>query len=492
MNRRPADRSTIERLIGHSERIIRDYEQLLGNVETAKAQFDAISDNGASSLESLRLILEVLSGGVAGMHECAIALCGLLQTDSVYEKRYQMRMINLSQYEWCRYLVGRDGKGVFVQLCKLFSDCRDNDTTDHLQDIGNRIRTLSSACNVCLRNVTAHYDSPSKIYCELVKLNDEDVYVRRIGSQMEIADKIMSFINAVLDAICFRISAGAETSAQSAATEAELRSLVNDRVVEQLRQRSDLRKSVAGSLAAGWKQIESLRKNCDKNERCIEWSRCRGVNPERLRNLRSLIIFDWTIAFMFLDCACVMNSYFNASTRIARSVCLHRIYMLETAMLTHLYGYDEEHRRKSIWQGIKNLAEFAAHPASPEIERRLQECTSLLDCDRRNLYTHYREDDSSNIAERWRDFRDMDHVEELFRLQKLLVLCKDIRSYACSLLTEMAKTEKAKTQEGRRRMEDTVSKIRNIGITSGSRELTDAAETIQDLLEKFGFGSGGH
>lgn len=118
------------------------------------------------------------------------------------------------------------------------------------------------------------------------------------------------------------------------------------------------------------------------------------------------------------DLTCAMNSYLNASTMLDGSVCLHRIYMIETAALTHLYGYKEEYRQKSIWYKIKKIAEFTAIQDSTQIEHRLSEHTAILNCNRRNLYTHYWENGSSNISKRWQDFQKMDSCQRIIPTSK--------------------------------------------------------------------------
>lgn len=96
MKKRPASTESIANLINNSQQTIRNYEQLLHDVEEAKAILQATPDSNKSSLEFLQLTFEILSGGTAGMHECTIGLCRILQASNVYEKRYHMQTINLN------------------------------------------------------------------------------------------------------------------------------------------------------------------------------------------------------------------------------------------------------------------------------------------------------------------------------------------------------------------------------------------------------------
>src|SRR5699024_9303195 len=145
-----------------------------------------------------------------------------------------MQTINLNQFEWCKYLLGKDETGVFAQYCNLFSECSDHETLTYLQDIRDSIRSLGVKCNSKLRNITAHYDDPLKIYQELILLNDEDKYVRRIGLQMEIYDKIVLFVKSVFDAIQSHIPSKKTNSGHQSTPEIDLQALINDQIANAL------------------------------------------------------------------------------------------------------------------------------------------------------------------------------------------------------------------------------------------------------------------
>ena len=481
MRKRPASKESIANLIKNSQQTIQNYERLQHDVEETKAIFETILDNDKFSLEFLQLTLEILSGGTAGMHECTIGLCRILQASNVYEKRYHMQTINLNQFEWCKYLLGKDETGVFAQYCNLFSECSDHETLTYLQDIRDSIRSLGVKCNSKLRNITAHYDDPLKIYQELILLNDEDKYVRRIGLQMEIYDKIVLFVKSVFDAIQSHIPSKKTNSGHQSTPEIDLQALINDQIANALH-KTELQRTIDEQLPTAWNEIEHLGKDYHLCQKTIEFFLQQNIDPSPMRHMLSLLEFQWVVTFMRLDLTCAMNSYLHASTMLDRSVCLHRIYMIETAALTHLYGYKEEYRQKSIWCKIKRIAEFATIPDSTRIEHRLSEHTAILNCDRRNLYTHYWENGASNISKRWQDFQTMDHVQTLYRLQDLILLCKDICSYTASLLSEMDKSQKKRSAETTRQINEMICKIKDMGVKFNNQDIINSAEKLHAIL----------
>lgn len=484
MKKRPASTESIANLINNSQQTIRNCEQLLHNVEEAKAVLKATHDSNKSSLHLLRLTFEILSGGTAGMHECTIGLCRILQTQNVYEKRYHMQTINLNQFEWCKYLLGKNETGVFAQFCKLFSECTNNETLAYIHDIRDSIRSLGVKCNSKLRNITAHYDNPLNIYQELILLNSEDEYVQRLSDQMEIYDKIILLVKSIINTIQSRIPTEKAISSHKPVTEIDLQTLINNQIANVLH-KTELQKTINEQLSTAWDEIEHLRKNYHMCQKMIEFFQQQNIDPSLAQNMLSLLDFQWAVTFMRLDLTCAMSSYLNASTILDRSVCLRRIYMIETAALTHLYGYEEEYRPKSIWYKIKKIAEFTSIPESAQIEHRLSEHTSILNCDKRNMYTHYWENGSSNISKRWQYFQKMDHFKELYRLQDLILLCKDIYSYTASLLLEMNKSQNKRSAETTKQINEMICKIKDMGIKCNNQDIINSAEKLHAILYTF-------
>ena len=201
MGKQPASPESVAVLIENSKRGIYDSEKLLEKIEDTKTIFESISTIEGTALEFLQIVFELLSGSLSGMYEGFNGLQNMLQTDSIYAKRYHMQMINLCQYEWCKYFLGRDGNGVLVRLINFLKDCNDDVTNTYLQDLRLLIKTLGGNCDKDLRNMTAHYDKPSQMYQKMLTLNSEDEYAIRLGMQMEIHDKVLKLTNTIFTTI---------------------------------------------------------------------------------------------------------------------------------------------------------------------------------------------------------------------------------------------------------------------------------------------------
>lgn len=76
----------------------------------------------------------------------------------------------------------------------------------------------------------------------------------------------------------------------------------------------------------------------------------------------------------------------------------------------------------------------------------------------------------------------MDHVKELYRLQDLILLCKDICSYTASLLSEMDKSQKKRSAETTRQINEMICKIKDMGVKFNNQDIINSAEKLHAML----------
>ena len=441
MTRKNASKEAIALLIKNARSSILDYEELLKNTELIKARISTFEE-----AVYLQLILELLSGSLLALYEVCSDLKNMLSTDSLYVKRFHMQMINLSQYEWCKYLVGRDQGGVIPKLINQIKDF--NKETIELESILQQLILLGKNCDAGLRNITAHYDNPNSMYSKLISLNDEDVYAKRIGDQLLIHDMIFKYVFPVLQTITEALCANKQESTfiKSVASHTII-DVINEKIAEAFHAKEELNFVVTDQIANAWENIESHKKNYTVCEKAIEYFTDKQADCTRFSEIRALEELRWEVSFMQYDLVCSMNTYLKADSNAERSISFMRAYRIETGALSHLYGYNEIYNEKSIWKKIKAVPEFSSIPQSNEIEDELMALTTNFDPTKRNLYTHYREDVKLNISARWKCANEMNHVKELMQMLRLVTLCKKINHFLHSLIKAMSLSEKQKIDE---------------------------------------------
>ena len=181
---------------------------------------------------------------------------------------------------------------------------------------------------------------------------------------------------------------------------------------------------------------------------------------------------------MHYDLVCSMDTYLKASSNVERSISFMRTYRIETSALSHLYGYNEKYKVKSIWNKIKCVPEFKYIPLSIEIEDELKALTAGFNSAKRNLYTHYRDGAKLNISERWRCANEMNHPKELMQMLRLVTLCKKINQFLVLLISSMSSIEKQKNDE----MLNPIRKIKELAYKNNQQDIVDISDKF---LSKF-------
>lgn len=475
MTRKNASKETINILINNAKSAISDSEHILKNTELIKSRLSTF--DGANYLQ---LLFELLSGSLLAVYEVCSDMKNMLSTDNVYVKRFHMQMINLSQYEWCKYLVGRDHGGVIPKLINHLNES--NKETIELESILQQLRLLGKKCDAGLRNITAHYDIPNTMYSKLVTLNDEDIYAKRVGDQLLVHDMILQYISPILQMITeILCTNNRECTYTKSVDKYSIIDIINKKVADAFHNKEKLDIVIAGQIANAWENIESHKKNYTICEKAIEYLTDKQVDCSRLTEIQALEELRWEVSFMQYDLACSMNSYLKADSNAERSICFMRAYRNEISALSHLYGYNDEYREKSIWSKIRTVPEFKSIPLSKEIEDELIALTSNFDPNKRNLYTHYREDTKLNISERWQCANEMNHPEELMQMLRLVTLCKKINQFLVSLVSSMHLSEKQKNDE----MLSPIRKIKELAQKNNQQDIVAISDKFLSIFSLF-------
>lgn len=198
--------------------------------------------------------------------------------------------------------------------------------------------------------------------------------------------------------------------------------------------------------------------------------------PEKIM---SLIALRMETHFLKCDIACSVWGYINAASDKERSQNLRLIHITKQAALTHIYGYNEKTRPKSLWAKIKAFDEVSnVTLKTDDIEESLKELTSNLTEDQKNsnIYTHYRYKQDYYIPARLEAFGKMIHYKELVDSQKLLNVCKALEDYTHRLLFFIDETQK---KEREKQYNEWMTKIDELIDNAGNDE--DVKDTLKSM-----------
>lgn len=192
------------------------------------------------------------------------------------------------------------------------------------------------------------------------------------------------------------------------------------------------------------------------------------------------------IGFIRCDLICVMKAYLNSKSGLERSLQLRKIYLTEVSALTHLYGYNQVKKTKSLWQKLIDIDTNHHEIESATIQEDFKELTLHLDSTRRNLYIHFREDKDLNILKRYETYKRLDQIVEINKSLKLIHLCKKIENYTKLILKKIEKKEHLKYQKQEDHFHKTFEDMRQLinNIKSSEDMKLQSVNMIDEMEEK--------
>ena len=492
-----ASANTIKRLIEISEKGLVQIERSLPFLmKTRQAVLCAIKkQEGKSNILDLMLTtLDTLLAEDEVVYDLSSLLDALLRATDDYTKRYYMQGLNFCFWETCQLFVGEgnDEDGLLTKLKNLTKQHHQAGCQLLIQHIIDDIQEFRNGyCDKSLRNITRHYDDPIVMYEKQIELNDIDLFARGVSQliaiRMEVSvltSYLMSMLFPIMTDLANVPSDTIQTvSRRVGSSKLDLRSTMNDVLFKAFRKK-DVREEVQMALSNGHVLLEKsyrLFSSCLALERVLKEHNI--LMPNELDKIKYLIKMRMEAQFLRYDVACSIWGYLNSFSDKERSQNLRLIYITKQAALTHIYGYTDDRRDRSLWAAITKIEESDyVKLEKNSVEKRLKELTTNLDEDNETSrkFAHYRYKHNFYIPSRLESFNKMVHYKELKDAIKLLKICKLLEIYIADLLhcidDRQRQSRKKKHDEWRVMIDDLKTK--------GGDIMKITLKPMMDLIDK--------
>lgn len=484
-----ASLETIERLIGNSEKGLKDIESSLPLIlETRQAVLDAIEKQEESNV-ALDLMLAVFDTLIAEnevIYDLTASLDALLKAKDDYAKRFYMQSLNLCFVEACQLFAGEvgDENGLLIRLegqTKQLNQAGCQLIARHIIDDFKTFR--KDYCDRELRNITRHYDAPIKMYEKQQGLDNIDFFAKGASKLMAIRMEV-----SVLSAYLLSLLATSKEEPSSVVTDKksvfDINKIVNDAIFNLLKKKN-LRDKVQRTLVKAQPSLDEcyrLYNQCQAVVKYLKEKKCQI--PDDFKKMVSIIQLRMEALFLRYDVACSIWGYLNASTDKERSQNLRLVHIIKQAALTYIYGYTEKVREKSLWTAIKKIEESGSEKVNTEsVEKMLMELTGSLVEDKENsqIFAHYRYKRYLYIPARLEAFNKMEHHKELMNALKLLNICELLEGYTVGLLSCIDDKQK---RDRKKQHNEWIGMIDGLVAKSGNDErVKEALKPMIDLIK---------
>lgn len=484
-----ASPETIERLIGNSEKGLKDIEMSLPLIlETRQAVLDAIEKQKESNvvLELMLVVFDTLLAENEVIYDLSASLDALLKAKNDYTKRYYMQSLNLCFVEACSLFAGdeNDENSLLTRLEKLTKQLNQAGCQFIARHIIDDIQAFrKDYCDRELRNITRHYDDPIKMYEKQQGLNNIDFFAKGASQLMAIRMEVT-----VLSSFLLRLFAPVNKQEQNVASKKtcgfDIKGLINDAIFKAFK-KNNLEEKIQRMLAKGQSTLDECYKQYNQCQAAIRFLEEKNCRTDDFKKMESILKLRMEALFLQYDVACSVWGFLNASTDKERSQNLRLVHITKQAALTHIYGYNENLREKSLWTEIKIIEETRNEKLNTSfVEKLLEDLTGNLTEDKEysQMFAHYRYKEDFYIPARLETFGNMEHHKELMDATKLLQVCKTLVGYTTGLLFCMDEKQK---QERKIRHDEWMGKLDELVARYGNDErMRESLNSMQGLINQ--------
>lgn len=406
-------------------------------------------------------------------------------TNIVYEKRYFLRCINECICEAYNYFKGMDGNGVWSNIISAVRILDNPILNVYADNIESELQKLEkNHLDIPLRNATAHYDKPIKMYERVSTITSEDTFCKAVSQYMLIHMRMTHFADitfAVLfqllpirNAVCSRTEIGQNRVW-------DIKNLLKTKLAEKFSGDSRMEFVSKESLERVSRSIDSLYGIHKSVDVTYSYFKEKSIDfPVSLEVTHQLCLIRMIVDFMRCDITCAMRAYMNSETNLERALHLRKVYLTEVSALKHLYGYNEESRRTSMWTRLLTINTDYDNNKTQLIQKKLGAFKSHLNTTKRNLFSHFKEKEKLNIEKRYEAYKQLDHINEINEALELLALCKEIENYTAEILHQISKAEDKRHQEQKERYHEMFNSLRDM--VSSSKSTNDVNTQVKSML----------
>lgn len=482
-----ASKETLSKLMDNTSNVIRDLYACLKNEIKALEQLEDSDTN------NICILCQQLSIAVNySLMDIGVSLRASIGSEKAYEKRFHLKNLKASISESYK-LILNFGKARNKSIwSKLGAELKGNNNL--VEEIYKRITAAlfdfaNNHINQDLRNLTLHYDDDMmRVYEATVNIKDEDAEMSSLCDYMDILQSMRCMITLIKANEHMPILPQPVIINKPIGINTIFEQLIN--------KDGKLMEAVEMALDESGKSIDYF---ADTNRRfqivqsLVEMQAPISVPFDELSNLKALLNAQMLLQFMIGDLAAITKAYLQSKSEEEHKMNLRRFVVIQTSTLVHLYGYNDNEMRKSIW---KLLLSFMPQSDSSLIEECLKVESMLqklvadsVDKKERALYVHLVDNSNSkfSIPDTVKAIDVIDPIQEVVEVNILLVIMKQVRDWLVRIMEVFSKEAKESRLESERKIErmfdDMINKFKSSNLPEEQKkQLLDMLAVSRDTI----------
>ena len=487
-----ATADTIQNLIKNASLAVKD----LYPVMKQDMNISRICDSSTPTL--LKLIPEMRMNIKFILIDLESSFRALLSAECGIEKRLQLKNLRADMHECYKLLYGYgkvqqhtiwykigcelkvlladEQEKVFVLLMKVY----DAITTVLLKiEIGDKEN----------RDLTYHYDDDLlKVYQNILDSYDEEGACRQLISVFDLLQSMLLFCDEV-ELVERSKGFNLPVVSKNDSSLISIQKLVADKLGEHGRLQEALKTILNGAskvddvarMRKGIMSIKSFAKEKMQDDTFPE-----ADEMDNMANVHLLL------QIMLVDIASTVNGYLNSGCGPENALNLRRLTITRVSTLSHLYGYGEYERSKSLWCKICSMipeANGALLEQSKTLSANLNGLIDEADKEIRTLYAHLIDKKKNNVPEIISTIEQVNPFMELKKAESLIVVTSNIQQFLKELMDKMAIDAHKRAEASTAKFLAQISSIRELaGNPKCPQSLRETINNQMDFFEKIAKG----
>lgn len=483
-----ASKETLENLINNASLAVRDLYLL------AKQDIAILNACDDSLPPILRMVPELRKDIEFILSDMYSSYRAVINAQTPIEKRLNLKNFRADMHESFKLLYGFGSMRQHTTWAKIgkkiriLSDSEKNDNYRELQELYDTITTSILAIESTEeekdnRELTYHYDDDLlKVYQNILDTNDEEKFSQRLISIMATLQDVLRFLHQIefLEGIKGYQLPKVETVGISL--------LFVQRILANKLYGNGRLREVLDHILKNSSQIDDaarLEKGmCAFKEYALSQNPLADI-PEA-DNMINLANTQLLLQIMLVDIATIVNAYVHSGSDPEYALTLRRLTITRVSTLSHLYGYSDTERSKSLWTLICNMIPEGCSPLISELEKIQSALEGLIDDadkKKRALYAHLMDKRKSNVPNIISGIENINLIEEFSKADALLRVTKRVQNFLKDLMDKLGKDAHEKAEASKAEMNAKFRAIREAVNNSNCPE--DIRKSINEQTDKF-------
>lgn len=472
-----ATEETIQHLIKNASLAVQDIYPVI------KQDMSILSICDSSTPALLKLIIEMRMNVKFILIDLESAFRALLSAESGIEKRLQLKNLRADMHESYKLLYGYGKAQQYTIWNKIGCELKtllaggQEKAFVLLMKVYDAITTLLLKIEIGdkeNRDLTYHYDDDLlKVYQNILDSYDEEGACRQLISVFDLLQSILLFCDEV-ELVERSKGFSLPVVSKNDSSLISIQKIIADKLGEHGRLQETLKNILNGASKVD--DVARMRKGIINIKSFAKEKMPDDTFPEA-DEMDDMANVHLLLQIMLVDIASIVNGYLNSGCGPENALNLRRLTITRVSTLSHLYGYGEYERSKSLWCKISSMipvADDALLEQSKTITTNLNGLIDEADKKIRTLYAHLMDKKKNNVPEIISTIEQVNPFVELKKVESLIVVTFNIQQFLKELMDKMA-------CDAHKRAEASTAKI--LAQISSIRELADNPKCPQSLKE---------